>query len=177
MLPWRLLTYHPGTLWSSPVTAPITEIYGWPLLKWVSGSWLQGTYAGYCGHSPVASFAKEVNPRLAKRPLRTNGRLANRGLTSLVKEATGHQGDMCHWSVCLKWNRLTRWLLNFDFIISLFPRLNTTYRYKTHLKYNIIICNDIISDYILYRIFKIKAKRQIHHYTTIPPRSDTPPCW
>ena len=37
----------------------------------------------------VASFTKEVNPRLAKRPLKTNGRLANRGLTFLVKEATG----------------------------------------------------------------------------------------
>ena len=38
---------------------------------------------------PVASFTKEVNPRLAKRPLKTNGRLANLELTSLVKEATG----------------------------------------------------------------------------------------
>ena len=38
---------------------------------------------------PVASFTKEVNPQLAKRPLKTNGRLANRLLTSLVKEATG----------------------------------------------------------------------------------------
>ena len=38
---------------------------------------------------PVVSFAKEVNPRLAKRPLVFNGRLANRWLTSLVKEATG----------------------------------------------------------------------------------------
>ena len=37
----------------------------------------------------VASFTKEVNQRLAKRPLKTNGRLANRRLTSLVKEATG----------------------------------------------------------------------------------------
>ena len=36
----------------------------------------------------VASFIKEVNWRLAKRPLKTNGRLANRQLTSLVKEAT-----------------------------------------------------------------------------------------
>ena len=36
----------------------------------------------------VASFTKEVNLRLAKRPLVFNGRLANRGLTSLVKEAT-----------------------------------------------------------------------------------------
>ena len=37
----------------------------------------------------VASFTKEVNPRLDKRPLVFNGRLANRVLTSLVKEATG----------------------------------------------------------------------------------------
>ena len=39
----------------------------------------------------VASSTKEVNPRLAKCPLVFNGRLANRGLTSLVKEATGLQ--------------------------------------------------------------------------------------
>ena len=38
---------------------------------------------------PVAFLTKEVNPRLAKRPSETNGRLANRRLTSLVKEATG----------------------------------------------------------------------------------------
>ena len=37
----------------------------------------------------VAYFTKEVNPRLAKCPLKTNGRLANCRLTSLVKEATG----------------------------------------------------------------------------------------
>ena len=35
------------------------------------------------------SFTKEVNRRLAKRPLKTNGRLVNLELTSLVKEATG----------------------------------------------------------------------------------------
>ena len=35
----------------------------------------------------MAFFIKEVNRRLAKRPLKTNGRLANRELTSLVKEA------------------------------------------------------------------------------------------
>ena len=39
----------------------------------------------------MASFTKEVNSRLAKRPLVFNGRLANRGLTSLVKEATGRE--------------------------------------------------------------------------------------
>ena len=37
----------------------------------------------------MASFTKEVHPRLAKRALVFNGRLANRRLTSLVKEATG----------------------------------------------------------------------------------------
>ena len=37
--------------------------------------------------TPVASFTKEVNRRLAKRPLVFNGRLANRRLTSLVKDA------------------------------------------------------------------------------------------
>ena len=36
----------------------------------------------------MASFTKEVNPRLAKRPLKTNGRLANLELTFLVKEVT-----------------------------------------------------------------------------------------
>ena len=35
----------------------------------------------------MASFTKEVNLRLAKRLLVFNERLANRGLTSLVKEA------------------------------------------------------------------------------------------
>ena len=35
----------------------------------------------------VASFTKEVNWQLAKRPLKTKGRLADRQLTSLIKEA------------------------------------------------------------------------------------------
>ena len=37
---------------------------------------------------PVAPFTKEVNPWLAKCPLKTNERLANLGLTSVVKKAT-----------------------------------------------------------------------------------------
>ena len=37
----------------------------------------------------IRCFIKQVNPLLAKRPLKTNGRLANRWLTSLVKEAKG----------------------------------------------------------------------------------------
>ena len=47
--------------------------------------------------SPVASFTKEFNLRLAKRPLVFNGRLANRGLNSLVKEATGHSISQLSW--------------------------------------------------------------------------------
>ena len=43
-------------------------------------------------NTPVTSFTKEVNPRLAKRPLITNACLANLELTSLVKEATGVGG-------------------------------------------------------------------------------------
>ena len=47
----------------------------------------------------MASFTKEVNQRLAKRPLKTNRGLANRGLTSLVKEATGvHPMNYAHSS-------------------------------------------------------------------------------
>ena len=53
--------------------------------------------------TPVASFTKEVTLRLAKRPLKINGRLANRELTSLVKEATGnHFTDILrahHWNL------------------------------------------------------------------------------
>ena len=45
--------------------------------------------ASMCLRLPVASFAGEVGPRLAKRPLKTNVRLANRELASLVREATG----------------------------------------------------------------------------------------
>ena len=37
------------------------------------------------GETPVASFTMEVNPRLAKRVLKTNRRLTNLELTSLVK--------------------------------------------------------------------------------------------
>ena len=43
------------------------------------------------GLSPVTSFTKEVNPRLANRPLKTNGCLTNIELTSLVKEVTSRR--------------------------------------------------------------------------------------
>ena len=45
----------------------------------------------YIERVPCGLFIKEVNSRLAKRPLVFNGSLANRGLTSLVKQATGRQ--------------------------------------------------------------------------------------
>ena len=48
------------------------------------GILLQGARA-YCQHTICGLFTKDVNARLTKRPLKTNGRLANRGLTSLVK--------------------------------------------------------------------------------------------
>ena len=45
-------------------------------------------YSCHDVHASVASFTIEVNLRLAKHPLILNGRLANRGLTSSVKETT-----------------------------------------------------------------------------------------
>ena len=56
---------------------------------------------------PVASFTKEGNLRLAKRPMKTNGRLASLELTLLVKEATSNQQEQC-WllsdtSFCHQW--------------------------------------------------------------------------
>ena len=46
-------------------------------------------YLVFLSQIPVASFTKEVNLRLAKRPVKTNGCLANLKITPLVKEATG----------------------------------------------------------------------------------------
>ena len=45
-------------------------------------------------HGQVASFTKEVNSSLAKRPLVFNGHLANLKLTSLGKEATGYISEL-----------------------------------------------------------------------------------
>ena len=50
---------------------------------------LSDTFVEHNCYIPVASFTKKVNSRLATRPLIFNGHLANRGLTSLAKEATG----------------------------------------------------------------------------------------
>ena len=43
---------------------------------------------------PVASFTKEVDQRLAKRPLVFNGRLPNGELTSLI-ETVSPEGTFC----------------------------------------------------------------------------------
>ena len=59
-----------------------------PLLCWTFCQ--SRTVYSFCIDVPVASNTKEVNPRLAKRPLKTNGLLADLGLTSLVQETTGH---------------------------------------------------------------------------------------
>ena len=56
---------------------------------YASVSWT--TIGSNDGMWPVASFANKVNPRFAKRPLKTNERLANLELTSLVKEAAGRR--------------------------------------------------------------------------------------
>ena len=50
--------------------------------------------------SDCGFFAKEVNPRLAKRPLVFNGRLANLGLICLVKEAAGRRWSLQTLTAC-----------------------------------------------------------------------------
>ena len=52
------------------------------------GEFLRNAFLHYHAISGLF-FSKDVNHRLAKRPMVFNGRLGNRGLTSLVKEATG----------------------------------------------------------------------------------------
>ena len=65
------------------------------------------------GWSSVASFTKEVNLQLAKRPLKINGRLANRRLTSLVKEATDVFFHFIFWH---QEHELTcQWYITFPF--------------------------------------------------------------
>ena len=58
---------------------------------------------------PVVSFTKEVNPRLAKCPLKTNGHLANHGLTSLVKEVTGRVLRVLSQYCRETWMGITPW--------------------------------------------------------------------
>ena len=64
-------------------------------------------YTAWAAWLAVASFTKEVNPWLAKRPLVFYGRLANRGLTSLVKEATGHHSFIAVLDISWAWRLVT----------------------------------------------------------------------
>ena len=73
----------------------------------------------------MAYFTKEVYPRLAKRQLKTNGRLANRGLTSLVKEAIG---KLANTSRLMK--KKTCLLYKEDFVLR-FKKIN-----EIHKKYS-----------------------------------------
>ena len=76
----------------------------------------------------MASFSKEVNPRLVKGPLKTNGHLANRGLTYLVKEATG---------VCTTKNIAKKLQICWKFSLLYFKKINliTTKFYTAHYMY------------------------------------------
>ena len=79
-----MLAQHKLLFWLSLVVLHLDmcqHIYRWILKH------RQGTEIWHSLPDCVASFTKEVNWRLAKRPLVFNGRLANRQLTSLVKEA------------------------------------------------------------------------------------------
>ena len=57
----------------------------------LSSSWGSMPLASYTKEVNLRLDTKEVNPRLAKHPLKTNRRLTNLKLTSLVKEATDRQ--------------------------------------------------------------------------------------
>ena len=71
----------------SETSIPLINFDGWGYNDDTS---FKTSYEGIT-RQPVAYFTKVVNPRLAKCPLKTNGHLANCGVTSLVKEATGVQ--------------------------------------------------------------------------------------
>ena len=74
-------------LTQSPVwTGPGTEVGSSSKFSKMAAAW--PSLGCWVGNTLVASFTKEVKPRLAKPPLKINGCLANRWLTSLVKEAT-----------------------------------------------------------------------------------------
>ena len=97
-LTWEHFPHHWHLVWGTSSTGhlwiPCTKGQLWEAvlssLKFLTVEWLvkRDTCAD---RLTVASFTKEVNPRLAKRPLVFNGRLANRDLTSLVKEATAER--------------------------------------------------------------------------------------
>ena len=105
-------------------------------------------------HPSVAYFTKEVNPRLAKRPLVFNGRLANRGLTSLVKEAT-----VCtsHGVDCLRSHRTSLFLQ-----IKQWRTPNISY----HLVYvgYFILCPEIIEEALASDFFLVAVRHSVYWF-------------
>ena len=63
-----------------------------------------GPHVGPMNFAIWADLVKKINQRLAKRPLKTNGRLVDRGLSSLVKEATGFHVINSYSSGLLRWH-------------------------------------------------------------------------
>ena len=63
-----------------------------------------GPHVGPVNFVIWADLVKKINQRIAKRPLKTNGRLAGRGLTSLVKEATCIHVINSYSSGLLRWH-------------------------------------------------------------------------
>ena len=76
------------------------------MLKWVWVNIGSGN-----GLLPVASFTKEVDWRLAKRPLKTNGCLANHQLASLVKEASDGPPGVVFTNFITMTSQWARWRL------------------------------------------------------------------
>ena len=115
----------------------------------------------------MASFTKEANPRLAKRPFIFNGRLANhanRGLTSLVKEAI-ERPSMDHMHYKILW------------CSSLFANSSyVTYRVQNdvhaHSAYCIYPINYWIKRLCLSRLFCIH-QYSVFHFQSILQRTDS----
>ena len=85
---WHKQFHNNKYLLTSTIFFASTFLYAWFVAVWLC------TNIDRCVppfRLPVTSFIKEVNQRLVKRPLVFNGCLANRGLSSLVKEATDCQ--------------------------------------------------------------------------------------
>ena len=75
-------------LWDLPAVNELSNSLPF-IRRWLTAKTGGIERVGSLLYEPAASFTKEGNPRLAKHPLVFNGCLANRGIISLVKEATG----------------------------------------------------------------------------------------
>ena len=90
----------------------------------------------------MAYFTKEVNPRFAKSPLKTNGPLAYLELTSLVKETTG--GCLAAGiNVYFISTTCTSYLCTEGLYRLLLARENDIIRFKQDFAYFVILCGTI----------------------------------